>query len=325
MKIFITGGTGNIGQYVTKALLEAGHRLTVYSRTPERIPFWAAQKNITMVQGSILDLPLMEKALAGADAAVHIALGWGNTPLEMLDHDTRVTVFLAQKAEELGVKNFVYTSSTAAMGKFFDGIDETVQEAPSDIYGATKAASEKYLLGFKQFYTGQGKYGEKVKLRRNIIRPGYTFSNPVCEGGASQSDTRFRDIARAVLKGEDITVSQNDGTQFISAAQIAQLYVKLVESDLDGEIFLALGKVFTSWIEIARMALACVPESSARICTPPGEAPRKPALINVSKMERVFGLSFDATEDLKAHVKWNIERERKVLAGETVHSVYHVW
>ena len=38
MKIFVTGGTGNIGQYVTLALLKAGHELVMLTRTPERIP-----------------------------------------------------------------------------------------------------------------------------------------------------------------------------------------------------------------------------------------------------------------------------------------------
>ena len=38
MIIFVTGGTGNIGQYVTLALLKAGHELVMLTRTPERIP-----------------------------------------------------------------------------------------------------------------------------------------------------------------------------------------------------------------------------------------------------------------------------------------------
>jgi hypothetical protein len=45
----------------------------------------------------------------------------------------------------------------------------------------------------------------------------------------------------------------------------------------------------------------------------------------VEKIKRVFGLSFDAVEELKSHIKWNLDRERRVLAGENVHDVYHVW
>lgn len=325
MKIFLTGGTGNIGQYVTKALLEAGHSLVMLTRTPDRIPAYQKLENVELVQGNILDLDVMEHALQGCDAVVHIALGWGNDPVEMLDHDTRVTAFLVDAAEKAGVKNFVYTSSTAAMGDLRDGMDETALRMPGDLYGSTKAASEAYLLGFRQYYDGQGVYGKKTAIRRNIIRPGYTFSNPAFEGGASESDTRFKNIALSILKNEDVTASENDGTQFLSSAQIAQLYVKLVESQLNEEIFLALGTKFVSWAEIAQMALSLVPESTSKILTPEGEVRQEPRYYCVKKMERVFGLSFQGDEDLMDHVRWNVECARKELAGETLPDPYHVW
>lgn len=323
MKIFVTGGTGNIGQYVTKALLEAGHEIVLLSRTPERIPGYLTMENVTVVRGNILDLEIMGEALQGCDAVVHIALGWGNDPVEMLDHDTRVTAFLMDAAEKAGVKNFVYTSSTAAMGPLRDGMDETALLIPGDLYGSTKASTEMYLLGFNQYYDGQGVYGKKTSLRRNIIRPGYTFSNPALEGGASQSDVRFKQIAEAVLKNEPITVDVMDGTQFISGQQIAELYVKLVESDLNKECFLALGTKFVSWGDIARIAKELVPESTSEIIEV-GEK-KTPSYYGVAKMERVFGLRFDGDEDLRDHIAWNIDRARRELNGESVHNVYHVW
>lgn len=323
MKVFVTGGTGNIGQYVTKALVEAGHSVVLLTRTPDRIPVFHTLPNVTVVRGNILELDVMEQAMQGCDAVIHIALGWGNDPVEMLDHDTRVTAFLMGAAEKAGVKNFIYTSSTAAMGPLRDGMDETALLLPGDLYGATKASAEMYLLGFNQYYDGQGVYGRKTRLRRNIIRPGYTFSNPAFEGGASQSDVRFKQIAEAVLKNEPITVNAMDGTQFISGGQIAQLYLKLLESDLDKEVFLALGTKFVSWGDIARMAKALVPESRSEIVET-GER-RKPSYYGVEKMERVFGLRFDGDEELEEHVAWNIDRARRALSGEPVHDVYHVW
>ncbi|MDR1000592.1 MAG: NAD(P)-dependent oxidoreductase [Clostridiales bacterium] len=325
MRIFITGGTGNIGQYVTKALLEAGHSLVLLTRTPSRIPAIAALEGVTAVEGNILDLETMDKALRGCDAVVHIALGWGNDPVEMLEHDTKVTLFLANAAEKAGVGKFVYTSSTAAMGNLRDGMDETALLVPSDLYGATKAASELYLLGFKQYYGGQGKYGKTVSLKRNIIRPGYTFSNPAYPGGASQSDTRFLDISKAVLQNEDLSLSENDGTQFLSAAQIAQLYVKLVESELNDEIFLALGRKFVSWADIARIAAEMTPSYTATISPPPDEIKRTPKYYNVDKMANIFGLCFNGDEDLREHIRWNLERAAALLAGKDVHNPYHVW
>lgn len=62
---------------------------------------------------------------------------------------------------------------------------ETGLRIPGDLYGATKAATEMYLIGFNQYYGGQGVYAESTQIKRNIIRPGYTFSNPAYKGGAS--------------------------------------------------------------------------------------------------------------------------------------------
>jgi len=324
MKIFVTGGTGNIGQNVTKALLAAGHEVVLLTRTPDRIPVYKTLPNVTVIKGNILELGVMEKALKGCDAVVHIALGWGNDPVEMLEHDTKVSLFLVDAAEKAGVKRFVYTSSTAAMGSLRDGMDETAQLLPGDLYGATKASTEMYLMGFNNYYNGQGDSGNKTKIARNAIRPGYIFSNPAYEGGATQSDVRFVNMAKAILQNEDVTFNKFDGTQFLSGRQIAELYVKLVESDLNREIFMALGKKFVTWIDIAKIAIELT-GSTSKIIVPNADEERKPSYYNASKMERVFGLSFEGDEDLKEHIQWSIDRARKILAGEVVTNVYHVW
>jgi UDP-glucose 4-epimerase len=322
MKIFITGGTGNIGQYVTKALSDAGHTCIVYTRTPERVPGISLLPNVTQVQGDLSEFEKMEAALQGCDAVIHNALGWGNEPLSMLDKDTRVSVFLMETAEKAGVGQFIYTSSTSAIGYSWEGdTDETTPRKPGDLYGSTKAATELYLLGFRQFYASQGGYGTSVKMRRNIIRPGYTFSNPAFEGGASQPDRRFFNIAKAVLANENVIFSKSDGTQFISSGQIAQLYLKLVESDHNEEIIHALGNRYTTWGEIAQMALEMTPQSTSKVILEPDDWTLY--RYKVDKMERLFGLSFDATDELREHMRWNLDRARRALAGEELYSVTH--
>ncbi|MBQ4639648.1 MAG: NAD(P)-dependent oxidoreductase [Clostridia bacterium] len=306
MNIFVTGGTGNIGQYVTLALLERGHHVRLLIRTASRIPAWQQMKNVEVIEGNMLQLDLLERCVQGCDAVIHIALGWGNDPVDMLGHDTRVTAHLLDVSEKAGVKNFIYTSSTAATGPMGRVMDENALRMPTDLYGATKAATEMYLLGFRQYYKKQGGYGEKVNMRRNIIRPGYTFSNPAVPGGASQSDVRFKKIADAIVNDQDMEFPAGDGTQFISSGQIAQLYVKLVESDLDEEIFFALGNRFITWYEIALAAREMMPQYKGAI-TAVGEK-GTPDLYVVEKMNKVFGLSFDGWDDLKDHIRWNLEQ-----------------
>lgn len=321
MEIFITGGTGNIGQYVTLELLNRGHSVRLLTRTPERIPAFLNMENVKVIKGNILDFNILEEAVKGCDAAIHIALGWGNDPVEMLTNDTRVTAFLLDACERAGVKNFIYTSSTAATGNLRNGMDETALRIPTDLYGSTKAASEVYVLGFRQYYSKQGGYGERVKMRRNIIRPGYTYSNPAVEGGASQSDDRFKKIAQAIVNNENLTFPINDGTQFLSSRQIAKVYADLCESDLNEEIFFALGKNSVSWYEIALLAKKLYPQSKS-VITAEGEK-SEPWLYCVDKIERIFGLSFDSMEDIAEHVKWNLERAIEECQGKTPYNTKH--
>ena len=321
MRIFVTGGTGNIGQNVVRELLDRGHEVVMLTRTINRVPAYKTMPGVTLVEGTMHNHELIEGALEGCDGLIHIALGWGNDPVNMLDHDTRETAFLLDCAERHGLKNFIYTSSTAATGDLGDGLDETCAYRPTDLYGSTKASSEVYCLGFRQYYSVQGGYGQKVNLRRNIIRPGYTYSNPIVEGGASQSDQRFMAIATKVLSNQDLEFDANDGTQFLSGRQIAKVYVDLMESDLNEEIFFALGKNRVNWHEIAAIALELVPESQSRLIVN-GE-PKECATYDVSKIRDVFGLEFDSMEDIKEHMAWNIERARDVLSGKEVYNTNH--
>jgi len=301
MKVFITGGTGNIGQYVTLAAVENGHEAVVLSRNPEKYPSIA--KKASLIKGTITDYDLLAKAVKGCDAVIHIALGWGEEPVSMFQNDTAATVNLLEISEKAGIERFIYTSSTAAMGHMRNGMDETAANLPLDLYGSTKSASEAFVLGFTKYY-GRNK---KVSMKRNIIRPGYTYSNPPFSDGSSQSDKRFFIIADAVVNNKPVELTKYDGTQFISAPEIAQLYIKLLESGKNEETYLALGNVWTSWEQIAKIALEYFPESKSEIVFTDLGWSEQPVLYNVKKMERDFGLSFDSQNDLRSHIKWNVE------------------
>jgi UDP-glucose 4-epimerase len=305
MKIFITGGTGNIGQYVTLAAAGNGHEAVVLSQNPPKYPSLA--KKVKIVKGTITDYSLLQEYVKGCDAVIHIALGWGNEPVSMLTNDTAATVNLLEISEKSGVQKFIYTSSTAAMGHMRPNMDETMANLPIDIYGSTKSASEAYVFGFKKYYGSE----KEVTMKRNIIRPGYTYSNPPFPDGSSQSDARFRNIADAVVRDQPVALTKHDGTQFISSGEIAQLYIKLIESEKNEEAYLALGNVFTTWEQIAKIAVELYPESKSQIALNDLSWDAQPLLYSVKKMERDFGLFFDSQNALREHIKWNINEALK--------------
>jgi UDP-glucose 4-epimerase len=311
MKVFITGGTGCIGQYVTLAVAEAGHEAIVLSRTPDKYAPMLDMGNIKIVKGLMTEYDLMAQYAAGCDAVISIALGWGNEPVSMLTNDTLATVNLLQISEQVDVQKFIFTSSTAAMGHNRPDMDETYCNMPLNLYSSTKAAIEAYVLGFSQYFPEAGQEPKKVAMKRNVIRPGYTYATPCFKGGTTQLDSRFRDIADAVVNNKPVKITKHDGTQFLSAGQIAKAYVKLLESDLNEEVFLALAADFVTWERVTAIALEEYPESASVIELEDKGWDSKPMMYSVAKMKKVFGLEFTGEDEIRAHVKWNLEMAKE--------------
>lgn len=73
--ILLLGGTGICGTIFTRAALEAGHKLTLYVRTPSKIPSeLSSNANLSVVQGEFGDAEGLKKAAAcGADIFISLA------------------------------------------------------------------------------------------------------------------------------------------------------------------------------------------------------------------------------------------------------------
>ncbi len=97
MNILIIGGTRNVGHYLTSALLEAGHRVTVFNRgrTPDEL-----RAEVERLQGDRTLRADLDKALRGRtfDAVIDNAIYKGaeaETILELLNGRTGRYIFLS--------------------------------------------------------------------------------------------------------------------------------------------------------------------------------------------------------------------------------------
>jgi len=298
MNIFVTGGTGFIGSYVVHELVSHGHQLTVLARNPNKVKGFINHPQIEFIEGSLYDQDRIKEGLYGKDTCIHIALGWGDSPLEMLERDTKASVYIFETAAELGVGQIIYTSSTAAIGEFRPVMAEDIDCRPVDLYGATKAATEAYLLAIAKV----------KKIRCNIIRPGYVFGNPVVEGAPMQPDDRFRKIVKAAKANEPIHLVKNDGTQFIWAGDLAKVYYRLLSSQHNRQIFLGLSTQFISWEEIAQYAVGYLASESEIVLEDKGWK-RDDDYFDVSLLKKEFGYSFSAFEQIKRHVEYIANHE----------------
>jgi UDP-glucose 4-epimerase len=297
MKIFITGATGFIGSHVAYALLAAGHELVAIARNPEKTRALSEHPRVKRVNATLYDYDVIKPLLAGCQACVHVALGWGDTPLEMLRTDTTATVSLLEACIGAGVEHFIYTSSTAALGGFWSRMSEADPTKPSDYYGATKAASEAYVMAV----------GAKTKLRCNVIRPGYTFGNPVVEGAPTQPDQRFHKLVKSALSGEDIVLKAGDGTQFVWAGDLARLYVAVLDSQRSRETYFGLGTPFVSWQSVAEEAIALTGSKSKVVIE---GTPGAPCLFDLSKIREHFGLEFGSAPHITEHLRYLVAKAR---------------
>jgi UDP-glucose 4-epimerase len=296
MKILVTGATGFIGSHVAVALAKAGHQVLATGRDAQKVPALGRVPGITLARLDLGDRGGWREQLKGCEALVHIALGWGNDGPQMLANDTAASVALFEAARQAGVGQVITTSSTAANGEMTALNSEDRALRPIDLYGATKAATEMYARA----YAHQG-------LRLRVIRPGYFFGEPVVPGARSQPDQRFAQICRAIKHGEPVRLVRHDGTQFLHADDIAQVYLAALSHPGPFSIHYALSKDWRSWEEVARLAMAETGRQAPLELEDRGYGDA-PYLFDVEAIRRDFGLSFGNLERLREHVRWELSR-----------------
>lgn len=67
MNILVTGGSGFIGRFTCGKLMAAGNQVTIYDVAPPKI------KCDFFIRGSIIQTGILEQAIKGADAVMHLA------------------------------------------------------------------------------------------------------------------------------------------------------------------------------------------------------------------------------------------------------------
>ncbi|MDR2962417.1 MAG: NAD(P)-dependent oxidoreductase [Bacteroidales bacterium] len=307
MNILLTGGTGFIGSYIAMQLLSENHTVTILARNANKVPAFHAIPGLQVLEIGMTDYEKITLLLQNTqfDTCIHVALNYNDTSAyTMLMNDTAASIYLASECAKYGVSHFIYTSSTAANDSVYSNpspeilqngshVSTSSKHDPHSYYGATKAATENFLWGI----TGV------TGMRVNVVRPGYTFGNPVLHGAYTQPDRRFHSIAQAIKEGKDVELVQNDGTQFIWAGDLAKIYTAVLNSNFNKRTYFGLSNCFTSWLEVAQTAKQLCNSQSNIILNDLGWSD-KPIIFDVSDIERDFGYSFSPYPHIAQHVEY---------------------
>ncbi len=168
--IVVTGGAGYIGTPLCLELAAAGHHvraLDTLLHGQQEITRMLEQAGVELIRGDVRDAAARERALTGAFAVVHLAAIVGDPACARdpaLSQEVNVdgTRALAQDAERLGVRRFVFASTCSNYGRMADPtipIDETGVLAPVSLYAEQKVEIERGLLE-----------GERVGLEPTCLR-----------------------------------------------------------------------------------------------------------------------------------------------------------
>jgi nucleoside-diphosphate-sugar epimerase len=230
MNYFVTGGTGFVGAYAVKALLEAGHQVTVFDLMLNRdyltdvlgaLPGDA----VRFVSGDVTDLPLLLRAMREAQAQrmVHLAatlsISSEANPLRTLKVNCEGTINAFEAALALGVSKVVWASSVAVFGaseRTEDRIENDAYHAPTGLYGAVKSMNERLGMHYKRQrgldniglrFTVVYGYGKALTLPRGtgvdymtelLEKPAIGESGVIRNGGDTLDLLYVEDVGRAI-------------------------------------------------------------------------------------------------------------------------------
>lgn len=107
--ILVTGATGYVGARLVPRLLDAGYRVRVLVRDPERLSGRPWARQVDIVTGDVLQPETLTDALDGVTTAYYLihSMGGGG---EFEDRDVRAGHNFGEAAAEAGVEQIIYLS-----------------------------------------------------------------------------------------------------------------------------------------------------------------------------------------------------------------------
>jgi dihydroflavonol-4-reductase len=248
MRVALTGGTGYVGTFATKALLDAGHRPRLLVRDRAKLATKLAALDIDasildVVVGDMTDRAAVERLAAGCDAAIHAAAsvevlnrGDAKRTIETNVGGTRNVVEAALAA---GCDPVVHVSSVAVFGTRPTAPVITADLEPAvatdNPYGRSKALAE-------QFARERQAAGEPVV----IVYPG-GVTGPGVAGSYGELAQGFVSMLKA-----GALVTGDGGFGVIDVRDLAAVFVAILEPGRGPRRFMA-GGVPMRLPEVARV------------------------------------------------------------------------
>ena len=148
--VLVTGGTGFLGSYIIKELVEKNYSIRAIRRSTSKLPFYISPnifEKVQWVEGDILDTVSLEDAMDGVDMVIHSAAiisFYKEDRVEMYRVNTTGTANVVNIALEKNISRFVHVSSVAALGRTKMNSDVSEEKKWQENKNNTHYAISKY-------------------------------------------------------------------------------------------------------------------------------------------------------------------------------------
>jgi len=306
-KVVITGGAGFIGSNLADELA-AANRVDIFddlsTGRKENIAHLLQQDNIKFIQGSILDLKLLQDSFRGADFVFHQA-ALPSVPRSIEDPKTSnevnitgtLNVLLA--ARDNRVKKVVFASSSSVYGDTPTlPKSEDMHPNPQSPYALTKMVGEHYCRIFQQLY----------KLPTVCLRY-FNVYGPRQDPGSQYAAVIPRFIARVARGNQPVIYGDGEQTRdFTYVKDVVQANLVAAVSDATGIFNVGRGER-NSINRLAEIVISAMGKDLQPLYEPslPGDV--KHSLADIS---RAKDIGYSPEYDLETGLKQTIE---SCLAG----------
>ena len=241
MHVLVTGGAGFIGSHSARALLAAGHRVTVVDDLSHgkrtAVPGGAALHVVDIRSADLAALFARERP----EAVLHLAAQMDvrkSVADPLFDASVNVlgTVNVLEAARRAGVKRVVFASSGGAVYGEQDSFParEDHPRRPASPYGVSKLCGEEYLA-----YAARAFGLSTLALRyANVYGPG---QDPHGEAGVVA-------IFLEKMLGGAVPVINGDGLQtrdYVHVADVARINLLALQSPVSGALNVGTGRETT--------------------------------------------------------------------------------
>lgn len=158
MNIFVTGGAGYIGSATAEALINAGHKVTVYDSLVTGHQ-QALPKEAEFIHASLDDSHALAESLTSKkyDAIMHFAafIEAGESmkePGKFFRNNFVNSLSLIETAVKAGIKKFVFSSTAAVYQSSDEPLTEEAPLGPTNVYGHTKLMTEQTLEWYRSIH-----------------------------------------------------------------------------------------------------------------------------------------------------------------------------